>query len=434
MRPLPPAARRSRRPPVLAGLLLLAAAIACGGDTASEAGSLQVSTEERGDTLVVRTLGDLAPAEELQLVEQWRAGSADGDEATSFARIHSVGITTNGDVLVFDAGGPVLRRYDATGALVRAIGRKGSGPGEYDRVNGVAVLTDGRTVIWDGAGNSRLNVYSAADSFLTQWTSPITGFNTSTQSLLPLFDGRLSVRAYVRDTSLEREALGRTAWFVYDADGGMRDTISNPAPNEQSIMLVARQEGSVSSRPVPYQPNSVAALHPDGFVAWGPGEPYVLHARHAGRPLRIERSAAPIPVTDEERSQTREQVIWGMRMTDPAWTWDGPDIPDRKPAVRGLLVTLDGQYLVSVSTPSEPFEPDPPRVVEGQTPQPQVRFRSRTAYEIFAADGTLRGRFTLPFGAAVHALRGNEVWGSVTDEDDVPWLVHWTLEAPVATP
>jgi hypothetical protein len=61
-----------------------------------------------------------------------------------------------------------------------------------------------------------------------------------------------------------------------------------------------------------------------------------------------------------------------------------------------------------------------------------VRFRSRTAYELFTADGTLRGRFTMPFGGTVHAVRGDEVWGTVTDEDDVPYLVHWRLQQ--ATP
>jgi hypothetical protein len=388
------------------------------------------NAEERfitGDTLVVRTRGDIAPVAELQLAEQWRAGSADGDAASSFSRVHSVAITATGDVLVFDQGGPVLRRYAADGTLVRAIGRKGSGPGEYDRVNGVTVRSDGHAVLWDGAG-SRLNVYAPSDAFVTQWTAPVSGYGTSDQSLVALTDNRVAVRAYVRDTTLRREAIGRTAWFVYDAAGVVRDTVLQPEFNDATVMLIARNDGSASSRPVPYQPRSVSALLLDATVAWSPGTPYVVHGQYEGKPLRIERDTRTLTVSDEERRQLREQVIWGMRMTDPAWTWDGPEIAATKPAVQEVLVTLDGQYLVRVGTPSEPYDPDPPRPVEGQPPRPLVRFRSSTAYELFAADGALRGRFTLPRGATVHAVRGDDVWGTVLDDDDVPYLVRWRLQ------
>jgi hypothetical protein len=410
-------------------LLLGACRDASSGNAAREPERFTV-----GDTLVVRTSGDVPTEAEWQLVEQWRAGSADGDAATSFSAVHSMGITDDGHVLVFDQGGPVLRRYAPDGALVRAIGRKGSGPGEYDRVNGVTVRSDGHVVLWDGAGNSRLNVYAPNDSFVAQWASPISGFNTSNQSLTALRDNRVAVRAYVRDSTLTREALGRTAWFVYAADGAMTDTIVQPELGDASAMLIARSADGSSSRPVPYQPRPVSALHPDGSIVWSPGSPYVVHTQSDGRPLRIERTVTATPVSDEERSQLREQVIWGMRMTDPAWTWDGPEIANTKPALQDVAVTLDGQYLVRVSTPSEPYEPDPPRVVEGQPPRPLVRFRSRSAYELFTAGGELRGRFTVPRGATVHAVRGDDVWGTVTDEDDVPYLVRWRLQPPAPRP
>lgn len=411
-----------------AALLLLI--VAC-NDRADESESSSPERFTAGDTLVVRTRGDIAPDAELQLVEQWRAGSADGDAATSFSQVHSVAITADGHVLVFDQGGPVLRRYAPDGTLTRAIGRKGSGPGEYDRVNGVTVRTDGHAVLWDGAG-SRLNVYAPSDSFITQWAAPVSGYGTSNQSLIALTDNRVAARAYVRDTTLRREAIGRTAWFVYDAAGVARDTVLQPELNDATVMLIARNAGSASSRPVPYQPRPVAALLLDGTVTWSPGTPYVVHGRHEGKPLRIERDTRALPVSDAERSQLRDQVIWGMRQTDPNWTWDGPEIAATKPAVQDVLVTLDGQYLVRVGTPSEPYEPDPPRPVEGQPPRPLVRFRSPTSYELFAADGALRGRFTLPRGATVHAVRGDDVWGTVTDEDDVPYLVRWRLQR--ATP
>jgi hypothetical protein len=408
----------------LAGLLLAA----CGGDTPARRGALRATVDTVGDTIVVRTIGDVPAAEALQLVEVWRAGSDDGDEATSFSRVHSLDVSPQGDVYVFEAGGPQFRRYDASGGLRRTLGRKGSGPGEFAFSNGVAVLRDGRIVLWDGLGNSRLNVYAAADSFLYHWSAPVTGFSTYNQSLLALTDGGLAARAFVRDTT-RREALGRVAWYLYRADGRVRDTILWPDDlGADEVLLVAQSSTGRSSRPVPYSRRAIVQLHPAGHLIWSPGVPYLVHTRLDGRPLRIERSSAPVPVNDEERRQRREQVIWGMRQTDPDWSWNGPDIPREKPPVQDLFVALDGQLLVTLSTPSEPFEPDPPRTVEGQVPPPLVRYRATPAYELFRPDGTLRGRFTLPRGATVHALRGDDVWGTVTDADDVPYLVRWRIE------
>jgi hypothetical protein len=216
--------------------------------------------------------------------------------------------------------------------------------------------------------------------------------------------------------------------------GTLRDTTLQPFYGDPPPNLVASVEGNTSSRPVPYAPTPQAALHPDGFVVGSPGAPYVVFASHAGRPLRIERESRSIPVPPDEADQTREQVIWGMRLTDPAWTWDGPSIPSEKAPVRNIATTLDGHILVTVSTPSEPYEPDPSPVREGETPRPQVNFRSAVAYELFSPDGQLRGKLTLPHGTRVHAVRGDDVWGVATDSLDVPYLVRWRVEAPAARP
>ncbi len=410
------------------GLLCIGLA-ACGGDAAPRTGSFTTVVDTVGDTTVVRTSGDIPAAEELRLTEVWRIGDPDGDETTSFGMVHSVVVSGNDEVYVFETSAQQLRHYAADGSLRRVLGGKGSGPGEYTRSNGLAVLTDGRIALWD-AGNSRINIYTAADSFDTQWRPPLQGYGTSNNSLLALNDGGLAMRAFVRDTTLTREALGRGAWFRFHADGTLRDTLLQPFYGDPPPSLIARREGSSSSRPVPFLPTPQASLGPDGSIIGSPGAPYVVYAASNGRPLRIERSVGRVPVPDEHRAQLREQIIWNLRMTDPAWTWDGPDMPREKAPVAGVRAMADGQLLVSVSTPSEPYEPDPPRVVEGQAPQPLVKFRSLTAYELFTADGRLRGRFTMPRGAQLHALRGDDAWGTVIDSLDIPYLVRWRLEAP----
>jgi hypothetical protein len=407
---------------------------ACGDtDGATDAPSFTTVVDTLGDTIVVRTTGDIPAPDELTLTEVWRVGDPDGDETTSFGFVHSIGVNSALELFVFEGSTPQFRHYDANGTLLRVIGGKGSGPGEYQRANGVAVLTDGRVALWDG-GSSRINIYGPDGEYLTQWSPPVTGYGTSNQSLGALADGRLAVTAYVRDTTLTREALGRTAWFLYDSTGTNRDTLLQPFFGEPPVNLISRVEGSVNSMGVPFMARPTSALHPSGVVVGSPAAPYVVYAQHQGQPLRIERVTTPLPVPAAEREQRREQVLYNMRRNDPAWTWNGPEIPQTKPPIIGLTTTLDGALLVSVSMPSEPFEPDAPRVVEGEVPPPQLTFRSRLAYEWFGADGSLRGRFTLPRGARLHAMRGSDAWGTVIDSLDIPYLVRWRVDGATATP
>lgn len=418
---------------VVASTIAVCVAAACtSSDTASDAPSYTTVVDTAGDTIVIRTTGDIASADELSVTEVWRTGDPDGDETTSFGFVHSLAVNDSLQVYVFEGTTPQLRHYDANGALLRVIGGKGSGPGEYQRSNGVTVLRNGRVALWD-AGSSRINIYSADGEYLEQITPPVTGYGTSNQSLSALADGRLAVMAYVRDTSLTREALGRIAWFLYDSTGSSRDTLMQPFFGAPPANLVSRREGNVNTAGVPFLPRAVAALHPGGFLVSSPSAPYVVHARQGSAPLRIERMITALPVPEDERSQRREQLIYNMRRNDPAWTWNGPEIPREKPPMVGVMTTLDGSVLVSVSMPSEVFTPDPPRVVEGEVPPPQLTFRSRTAYEWFGADGTFRGRFTLPRGARLHAMRGEHAWGTVVDSLDVPYLVHWRVEGPAGT-
>lgn len=398
------------------------------GPTAS--GAAYVTTlDSTGDTLIVRTVGDIPAAEELRLAEVWRIGDPDGDENTSFGWVHSVAVGADDGVYVFEASVPQLRRYAADGALLRVIGGKGSGPGEYSRSNGLAVLTDGRVALWD-AGNSRVLLYAADGTYQTQFLPPVQGFGTSDNVVSALADGGVALQAFLRDSTLPREALGRTAWFLFDSSGRASDTVlapiyGNPPPN-----LIASLKGNTSTRPVPFTANPQIGLDINGEIVGSPGAPYVIHLRHDGRPLRIEREIASVPVADEEREQRRAFVTWSMRQTDPAWSWNGPEIPNSKPPVASLQPALDDQLLVSVSSPSEPFDPEPARVVEGEAPRPLVSFRAPQVYELFGGDGQFRGRFRLPQGATLHALRGRDAWGTVIDSLDIPYLVRWRLEQP----
>jgi hypothetical protein len=395
---------------------------ACGGDAgSSNGGAVSTVVDTIGDTIVARTRGTVAGPAMQRLIVEWRAGTSSADDNTAFASIGEIAVASDGRVYVWDPQTPSLRYYDAGGTLVKTIARKGSGPGEYTSLNGLAVLPDGRLVAWD-LGNARINVYSADGVPVKSFRAPMTGYGTNgalaTDSL-----SRLWVTGFLRSNDQSWGVLGRGAWFVVDTTGAVIDTVLQPATERGDADLIAKIPGGMSSYSLPFGRSQVFAISPVGALIWGPSDPYRIYASHNGRPLRIEREWRAIRASDEEREQHRARVEWSMRRTDPAWSWQGKDIPRSKPAYSGIRVGGDGRIWVALSVESVPYAPDPP-AASAQNQPPQVRFRDGADWrDVFESSGRYLGRVVIPPGVRVFAMRGDAVWGVMRDDDDVPSLV-----------
>lgn len=100
-----------------------------------------------GATLqLVATLGVSANVEGQQPSERWRLvvegqiGSESKGRAYQFTRIVSIAVDPRGFVYVADAGSRDIRVFDAAGVFVRAIGREGEGPGEFQYLRRAGLL------------------------------------------------------------------------------------------------------------------------------------------------------------------------------------------------------------------------------------------------------------------------------------------------------
>lgn len=396
---------------------LLLGLAACATGDESVAGSVATVIDTVGDTIVARTTGSL-PTDQLRTLDVvWRVGEGD-DPATSFATITSVAVGPDGRLLVWDSRTPALRVYSADGTLVRAVGRVGGGPGEYRRVNGIAALPDGRWVLWDG-GNARINVYAADGTYETKWRVPITGFSTSNALFA---DGKghlwLTFSVWAPDNSSRR-----TAWLRMDQSGATIDTVFAPEPDGVDPELVAREGGSAASYDLPYGRSLEAAPGSHGSLIWAVSAPYLIHSRMGSRVLRIEREWDPVAIPDEERAQQRASTVAGLRMTQPAYTWDGPEISREKPPIESIQSGADGRIWVSISTESERYDPPPPPPGPFAL-IPQVRYRPvERRWDVFEPDGRYLGRVRAPRNVPPRAVRGNHAWGVWTGDDDVPTLV-----------
>jgi hypothetical protein len=94
-----------------------------------------------------------------------------GEDATHFHEPTDVAVAPDGDVFVAD--GYVNARvahFRADGTFVKAWGRRGSRPGEFSLVHGIALDGRGRVLVAD-RNNARVQVFDRDGRFLQQWAN-----------------------------------------------------------------------------------------------------------------------------------------------------------------------------------------------------------------------------------------------------------------------
>ena len=403
--------------------------LACVGRDKSATGAAGLATvfDSTADTIVARVDGAV-PVSALRSMDVVMRIAPAMDDTSLFTAIGEVAVDAANRIWLFDYQANRLFLFDSTGALVRRIGRQGAGPGEFSSGDGLVSRPDTGAAVWDPR-NARISFFTATGDFRTSWSSP-TGYFTShglvTDRSHTLFLKR-PVTAPREDEILGREGLVRLK------DGGAFGDSLAPVdlPVDRDMYNAVSPDGrSRSSTPSRYAPYYYWDWHPDGFFVAAHGGKYeIVFERRGAKPVVIRRTAPPVAILPDERSEEKEWILWNMRLTQPGWTWKGPEIPETKAPLTGLMIARDGNIWARVASVSERIPQD--ELAPQREKGPPVRhYRSPPVYEVFAPTGRFLGRVPLPPRTTLIQADGDFVWGIMRDANDLPSIVRFRLSTP----
>jgi hypothetical protein len=280
------------------------------------------------------------------------------------------------------------------------------------------VLPDGRVLLRD-PGNARINVYSPEGRPLDSW--------------------RIAGRRFV-SRGLVVDSAGNVYTQVFGATNGMAtfsptgepgDTIPAPAWDYRAPTVTAQVESASQTWTVPFSPAPRWAFSPLGRMFGGVSDEYRVDVfGPEGRVLRIARNSDLEPVAAGEKAAAEFRVFSAMRGLQPNWSWNGPPIPNRKPAFRDLFAGQDGRIWVLLHTAARPAPEHAVEAAPGQA-APPVPWLEPMLFDVFEPDGTYLGQVRVPDGFRTTpppVFGPQHVWAVVENDLEVQSVVRFRIE------
>jgi sugar lactone lactonase YvrE len=186
-----------------------------------------------------------------------RAGMHGADGET-FNQPTDVAVAPNGDVFVSDGHvNARIVKFSSDGRFIKAWGRKGGGPGEFDLPHALAFDSQGRLFVGDRS-NSRIQIFDQEGNFLAEWRQ-----------------------------------FGRPSGIFIDRNDTIyvTDSESNPTRNpeyQRGLRIGSARDGSVRAFvPIRSEDPNAAAGGPEGIAALADGT--IFGAETGGRDVKVYR-------------------------------------------------------------------------------------------------------------------------------------------------
>lgn len=344
--------------------------------------------------------------------EVYRVGGLDAPAWAQFGDgALPIGFDAAGNLHVLDPDAAQVVVVDSRGELVRTVGRKGEGPGEFIRPIELGVWRDGRFVVMD-PGHQAFQIFGPdgelerfvktgrapifvrflatrvdprEDAMIVQGPPPNPARRAIAQSVAGTgsddrADDRGLERLKLRGDVMAVEPVLR-AWRI------PRDDDEWPGPEElrdASPADLARMASEIEGRRRYLDPDLLWDVLPDGTIAYSDSSAYVIRLVAADGPVIevLRRPLSPEPVTQGIRSALIAEEIRIERQYIAAIAAEGGQVPIQEmfnesrrqienggffaevPVVRGVRATWEGGLWVQ-RRGSEPWDSEGPIDVFG---------------------------------------------------------------------
>jgi len=300
------------------GFFLLLA-MGCGGDEAEEASTWTV--EE----------GALVLEEDLLVGD---------DEDFYFGSVGDVAVASDGQMYVLDWDAQHIKVIGPNGVLRDTLGRKGRGPGEFQRPRDIVVARGDSLYVLDSR-QDRISVFAPTGTFAYGVQSGSGG--SLPEELMVPNERPGFILAHASFSPPDSEEEGAFTMRRIFSSEQPADTILVGSPRD----MVFQEKGEVMIfRFVPFGRAPHAAMGPKDHVYFGQSDSLRLTG-YALDGTRLGTDAMPfeaVPLTDEEREETLNDIRSGLRSAIQ------DRLPSTKPAFNDFFVDDAGRYWIGRPT------------------------------------------------------------------------------------
>ena len=317
--------------------------------------------ERRGDVTIVKNPREpLRRSEALRLEKDLSIGKAEGEREYTFSSIAGVDADGEGNVYVLDDADALVKVFDGHGNFLRAIGRKGQGPGETERPEFVEITPQDEVFVYDYA-SFRVVFYSRDGVFLRQ--KPVG------RPLLPVrldSEGQL-----IGFEILAPPPLGGRLLKKYDRDYALLTVIAREEQGQRRVFDIGK-------------PGVFCCAAPADALVWGDSGSYVLSVLNSKGVLvrTIEKDHRPVRITAADRERYEKDYTDALRAGLKL------DFRDHFPAYKGIFADDEGRIIV--------------KTYERVAGTPGSLY-----YDVFDSEGRYEARVSLPLDLKIGSVWKN---------------------------
>ena len=401
-------------------LTLTAAAIAACSADAPAPGNPTRETLPNGAVLVrypdLPAIDSIGP-EVTEAHVDLRFGARDGDNVNFiFGEIRGIQAASDGTIYVADNQALEVRVFSPEGDYLRTIVRRGEGPGEILRTNGI--ILSGDTLLW--VNETRQWAVIGVDPTgeeLRRFTSPVLSRGYIWDGTFDRLGRFWKEAAHTEpDTDRRRDRADglfgdeyRSYYKSHDLATGELDSVYM-GERVYREYISPGADGSTFYFPIPFDASEIVAVHPNGGFWHANTASYRLTRTGEGGDtvVVIEAGLAARPVTDDDRSAYVEEHVQYAPEERRAIEAAAALAPDAKPMIESFFVDDEGRLWVKRAVPHDalPF------------------------HDLFSEDGDYLGSVRLGFHPAPYVpiwVQHGNIYTWVVDEMDVQYVVRAPL-------